>query len=413
VRIEGQGTPAKLVQRDDCTAVIEPEGREQVGEAQHPPYLSRWKREALILALLLALAAALAHAQQLTLEMWSRDGCPYCAEASAYLEELRQRRPDVRIVVYDVVRDTDARERFLALSEQNDVQRPGVPSFLVGGEFLVGWGGAEITGRALESLLSGAPALPAEPQRIRTRMFGEIDARTLGLPLFTAALGLLDGFNPCALWVLVFVLSLLVNIKDRGKVLLVGGTFVLASGVVYFAFMAAWLNVFLAVGVSRPIQVGLGAVATLIGLVNLKDFFAFGQGISFSIPDSAKPGIYARMRAVLLAESIAGALGAVIVLALLVNTVELLCTSGLPAVYTQILVARELPVWHYYGYLALYNVFYMLDDSVLLAAAAVTLRMSKLQERGGRVLKLVSGVVMLLLGLALVLRPEWLDWGAL
>jgi glutaredoxin len=364
-------------------------------------------------ALALALAAALARAQQPTLEMWSRDGCPYCAEASTYLDELRQRRPDVRIVVYDVVRDTEARERFLALSEQYGVQRPGVPSFLVRGEFLVGWGGAEITGRALESLLAGAAAPPAEPQLVQTRMFGEIDARALGLPLFTAAIGLLDGFNPCALWVLVFVLSLLVNMKDRGKVLLVGGTFVLASGVVYFAFMAAWLNVFLVVGVSRPIQVALGAVAILIGLVNVKDFVAFGRGLSFSIPESAKPAIYSRMRRVLQAESLGGALGAVIVLALLVNTVELLCTSGLPAVYTQVLVARDLPTWQYYGYLALYNAFYMLDDSLLLAAAVVTLRMSKLQEHGGRALKLISGVVMLLLGLALVLRPEWLEWGGI
>ena len=366
-----------------------------------------------MLLLLLMLAAALARAEQPTLEMWSREGCPYCAEAIVYLDELRQRRPDVRIVVYDVYRDAGARERFLALSEQHGVQRPGVPSFLVGEEFMVGWGGAEITGRALEALLAGAVVPPAEPQRVRTRMLGEIDARALGLPLFTAAIGLLDGFNPCALWVLVFVLSLLVNLKDRGRVLLVGGTFVLASGLVYFAFMAAWLNVFLLVGVSRPIQLVLGAVAILIGLVNVKDFVAFGRGFSFSIPDSAKPAIYARMRAVLQAENVAAALGAVIVLALLVNTVELLCTSGLPAVYTQILVARDLPAWQYYGYLALYNVFYMLDDSLLLAAAVVTLRMSKLQERGGRALKLISGVVMLLLGLALILRPEWLEWGGL
>jgi glutaredoxin len=375
-----------------------------------PSHCWRWLRAAAVFLLLLA-GAAPAVAQQPTLEMWSRQGCPYCAEASVYLDELRRRRPEVRIVVHDIYLDPRARERFLALSEQNGVQRPGVPSFLVGGAFLVGWGGAEVTGRTLEALLDDAAGPPPEPQRVQTRMFGEIDASALGLPLFTAAIGLLDGFNPCALWVLVFVLSLLVNMQDRRKVLLVGGTFVLASGVVYFAFMAAWLNVFLLVGVSRPIQVGLGALATVIGLVNLKDFVAFGRGFSFSIPDAAKPTIYARMRAVLQAESIGGALGAVVVLALLVNTVELLCTSGLPAVYTQILVARDLPIWQYYGYLALYNVFYMLDDSLLLAAAVVTLRMSKLQERGGRALKLVSGAVMLLLGLALILRPQWLEWG--
>jgi hypothetical protein len=363
-----------------------------------------------LLALLLMLGPALACAQEPTLEMWSREGCPYCAEARVYLEQLRQRRPELRVIVYDVYRDAAARERFLALSEQHAVQRPGVPSFLVRGEFLVGWGGPEVTGRALESLLAGATDRSAQPQGVQTGRFGEIDARALGLPLFTAAIGLLDGFNPCALWVLVFVLSLLVNLKDRSRVLLVGGTFVLASGVVYFAFMAAWLNVFLLMGVSRATQIVLGAVALLIGLVNVKDFVAFGRGLSFSIPASVKPAIYSRMRGVMHAESMSAALGAVIVLALLVNMVELLCTSGLPAVYTQVLAARDLPAWQYYGYLALYNVFYMLDDALLLAAAVVTLRMSKLQERGGRVLKLVSGVVMLLLGLALVLRPEWLEW---
>jgi glutaredoxin len=369
-------------------------------------------RLCLAIVALLATLASLAHAQQPTLEMWSREGCPYCAEASTYLDQLRERRPDVRIVVYDIHRDPVARNRLLALSDQHRVQRPGVPSFLIGGNFLVGWAGAEITGRALESLLAGAAsASPATPQRVQTRLFGEIDARALGLPLFTAAIGLVDGFNPCALWVLVFVLSLLVNLKDRGKVLLVGGTFVLASGLVYFAFMAAWLNVFMAVGASRSIQIALGALATLMGVVNLKDFVAFGRGFSFSIPDSAKPTIYARMRAVMQAQSMAGALGAVIVLAVLVNTVELLCTSGLPAVYTQLLVSRDLPVSQYYAYLALYNVFYMLDDSLLLAAAVATLRMSKLQERAGRALKLISGVVMLLLGLALILRPQWLHWG--
>jgi glutaredoxin len=357
------------------------------------------------------LGPALGQGQQPTLEMWSREGCPYCAEASAYLDALRQRHPEARILVYDIYRDPGARERFLALSERHGVQRPGVPSFLVGGEFLVGWGGAEITGRELESLLSGVAASSAEARSVRTRWFGAIDARALGLPLFTATVGLLDGFNPCALWVLVFVLSLLVNMKDRSKVLLIGGTFVLTSGALYFAFMAAWLNVFLLVGVSRPIQLVLGAVAILIGLVNLKDFIAFGRGISLSIPESARPAIYARTRAVLKAENTLGALGAVVVLALLVNAVELLCTSGLPAVYTQVLASQDLPSWQHYGYLALYNVFYMLDDSLLLAAAVVTLRLSKLQERGGRVLKLVSGAVMLLLGLALTLRPEWLEWG--
>jgi glutaredoxin len=371
--------------------------------------LFRWLRRCLI-ALVLG-ASAVAWAGEATLiEMWSRDGCPYCAEARVFLLELQHRRPGVEIVVYDIVRDPAARQRFLALSESNGVGRPGVPSFLVGNSFLVGWDGAP-TERLLESLLAMGSSPKAEDQAVHSRLFGTLDSRELGLPLFTAVLGLLDGFNPCAMWVLLFVLSLLVNIRNRGRVFLIGGAFVLASGLVYFAFMAAWLNVFLLIGVSRTTQIALGLIAALVGIVNVKDFLAFGRGISFSIPDSAKPALYARVRGVLQAENVAGTLAGVILLALMVNTVELLCTSGLPAVYTQVLASHELATWRYYGYLALYNLFYMLDDSILLATVVVTLRLTKLQETGGRVLKLVSGIVMIFLGVALMLRPGWLEWG--
>src|SRR6266508_4685793 len=159
---------------------------------------------------------------------------------------------------------------------------------------------------------------------------------------------------------------------------------------------------------SRSPQVVLGGVAVVIGALNTKDFFAFGQGASLAIPAAAKPGLYARVRRILQAEHLAGALTGVTVLAVLVNTVELLCTAGLPAVYTQILTLRQLLWWAYYGYLGLYNVAYMLDDSLMLAVAVVTLGRHKLQEREGRWLKLLSGMVMLGLGIVLLFKPAWL-----
>ncbi len=174
------------------------------------------------------------------------------------------------------------------------------------------------------------------------------------------------------------------------------------------AFMAAWLNSFLLIGFSRVTQMVLGGVVVLIGALNTKDFFAFGQGASLSIPESVKPGLSARVRRILQAEQLAGALTSVTVLAVLVNTVELLCTAGFPAVYTQILTLQQLPWWTYYGYLGLYNVAYMLDDSVLLAIAVATLGRHKLQEREGRWLKLLSGLVMLGLGVVLLFKPHWL-----
>jgi hypothetical protein len=232
--------------------------------------------------------------------------------------------------------------------------------------------------------------------------------RELGLPLFSFVLGLVDGFNPCAMWVLLFLLSLLVNLRSRRRMAAIGGAFVLVSGAAYYLFMTAWLGMFLWVGVSRWIEATLGAIAILVGSVHLKDFIAPGHGLSFSIPERAKPRIYARVRRIVYAENLTAALAMTLALAVMVNLVELLCTAGLPAVFTQILAAHGLSWWEHHGYMLLYILAYMLDDTVMLVLAVVTLTRRKIQERAGRVLKLVSGVAMVGLGLLLILRPEWL-----
>ncbi|MBL8072171.1 MAG: NrdH-redoxin, partial [Nitrospira sp.] len=239
--------------------------------------------------------------------------------------------------------------------------------------------------------------------------FGRLSYPDIGLPLFTLAIGLLDGFNPCAMWVLLFLLSLLVSLQDRVKMSLVAGTFVLVSGLLYFIFMAAWLNMFLIVGLSRTVQLTLGGVAILIGAVNVKDFFAFRQGLSLSIPAAAKPGLYARLRRIVQAENLTGALIGIVILAGLVNVVELLCTAGFPALYTHILSTQALATWQYYGYLALYNAAYIFDDALMVTIAVITLSRHKLEEREGRWLKLISGAVMIGLGLLLLVKPDLLS----
>lgn len=305
----------------------------------------------------------------------------------------------------------------------------GVPAFYLQDELIIGYQDAQTTGARLLALLDANPAaFDAEPaaacrpaqsdcnaaavqvppgeDSVVLPWFGRVSFREVGLPLFTLAIGLLDGFNPCAMWVLLFLLSLLVTLRDRVKMSLVAGTFVLVSGLLYFAFMAAWLNVFLLIGLSRAVQLTLGGVATIIGAVNVKDFFAFRQGPSLSIPDAAKPGLYAQLRRIVQAENLTGALIGIVVLAGLVNVVELLCTAGFPALYTHILTAQSLSTWQYYGYLGLYNLAYMFDDALMVTIAVVSFGRHKLEEREGRWLKLVSGAVMIGLGVLLIMKPD-------
>lgn len=248
------------------------------------------------------------------------------------------------------------------------------------------------------------------PEGIELPGIGYVRVRDWGLPAFTLLIGLIDGFNPCAMWVLVFLLSVLVNVKDRRKIAAIAGTFVVVSGLAYFAFMAAWLNVLMFVGIARPLQIGLGVLAVIIGLINVKDFFAFKKGVTLSIPESVKPGIYERVRRIVTTKYLSVAVGLSVVLAVLVNIVELMCTAGLPAIYTQILTLQEFPPWKNYAYLGLYNVGYVFDDSLMVMAFLVTLSHRKMREAEGRCLKLISGGVVLLLGLAMLFWPDWLQW---
>lgn len=360
----------------------------------------------LVATALSAVASRPAAADPPGLELFVKPGCSHCERAEAWLDELRARRPDLAIAVHDVVADPAARARLLALTEARGL-RTAVPAFVVGERVLVGFDDASTTGATVEAWLERGDAVA---DTIRLPWLGSLRVRDVGMPAFTLLVGLVDGFNPCAMWVLLFLLSMLVNVRSRRRMAMIGGTFVVISGLAYYAFMAAWLGLFLWIGLSRWLQIGLGLVAVAIGALHLKESMVPGRGPSLAIPRAAKPGIYARVRRILHAEDLGGALAATIALAVTVNLVELLCTAGLPALYTQILTAQDLSGWAYHGYLALYIAAYMLDDALMLFIAVVTLSRRKLQERGGRVLQVVSGAVMLLLGLLLILHPDWLSF---
>jgi glutaredoxin len=339
------------------------------------------------------------------LNVFVRQGCPHCDRAKAFLPELRRRHPQLEVRLRWVDADAGARQELLELSRQAGVQVPGVPSFAIGDELLVGFDSPAGRGRELLALMERRTLIAGE---VRAGPLGSLSATRLGLPLFTLALGLLDGFNPCAMWVLLVLLSLLVHWRDRRRLALVAGTFVLVSGAVYFLFMVAWLNIFLVLGLSTPLRLVLALLALGIGLVNLREASTAAASYTFAIPESAKPGLYARMRALIQQRSLLPALAAVTLLAVLVNLVELLCTAGLPALYTAVLSQQNLQPLAYTGYLGLYILGYVADDALMVALAVWALSSNRLTERGGRMLKGISGGVMVVLALVLLLRPGWL-----
>lgn len=362
--------------------------------------------------------------RQTEVELFVSEGCPHCAAAHAFIDELARERHDFHVTIIDVRRDPRALARLQELSRAAEIVQPGVPTIRIGTELIVGFGTPATTGaRIREALNRTAPTgqtgagpacnidenlscTVAEEEAIEIPFTGrKVTVEDVGLPLFTIVIGLLDGFNPCSMWVLILMISMLAGLRDRRKMLAIAGTFVVIQGAAYFAFMAAWLNLFLLIGLSRASEVAIGLLAIAAGMINLKDFLAINRGITLSIPAAAKPGIYARLRALLYAERMGAALAGAAALAVLVQIVELMCTSGFPALYTRILTLRQLDQATYYGYLMLYNMMYMLDDVIVLGVGVATLSQRRLQEKEGRLLKLIGGIVMLCLGLyLLVLR---------
>lgn len=335
--------------------------------------------------------------------------CPKCREALDYLKNGTQQGPELVIRAYEVKRNSKNMELFRTYARAYNAEIQGVPTIFLGNKFYVGYR----MGTSCKMIAEEIATLKGEREGcadtvIDVPFIGEIDVQAVSLFRFSVVLGVLDGFNPCAMWVLMFLLGLLVYSRSRKRILLIGIIFVTASGVVYFAFMAAWFNLFLIIGLSSWLTRLLALIAVTMGLINLKDAFFFKKGISLMIPESAKPTLFKKARAILHEKQTIFAVMGTILLALFVNFIELACTIGLPAIFTKILSERNVSVLDKYLYLVVYNVAYVLPLLVIVIIFAITLGRFKMKESHARILKLLSGLLMLALGLVLLLKPELL-----
>ncbi len=348
----------------------------------------------LVVAAVVALLASRARAADDPLLFFWGVGCPHCEEAQPWVEQLR--REGVRVESIEIRRDAAGRARFDAEVKRLSITAPGIPLFVLGDRYVVGYQQAEVRAM-LQGRVEKTVSLP---------VFGAVDPGRMSWLGFTLLIGLVDGINPCAIYVLLALLSILLRVRSRKRLFLFGGTFVVMSGVVYFLFMSAWLGVFALTGVSRAITIALGVGLVAMGLVNLKELVWFKQGPSLMIPDRAKPGLFRRMRAIAAATSLPAALAGVVVLAFVVNLVELGCTLGLPAIYTRLLAQRggARAAW-----LALYNVAYVVPLATVVGVYALTLHRLALGERGAKVLKAISGTLLVLFGVAFIAAPNLLQ----
>ncbi len=351
---------------------------------------------------------------------WSAT-CPHCTKARPVIEQMAADIPWLKLYSYPISK-AENRDLYRKMAASLGQEAKSVPSFIFCGTMLTGFDEV-ISPPQLEEMLNechqlyqsstvstsvAIPTIEAD-NLLNIPGIGVVDAQSLSLPLLTLVLAGLDSFNPCAFFVLLFLLSLLVHARSRRRMALIGGLYIAVSGGIYFLFMAAWLNLFMFIGDARWITLIAGLIAITIAVINIKDFFWFHRGISLSIPESAKPGLFQRMRGLLNANNLSTMIFETIVLAVVANSYELLCTAGFPMVYTRALTLHELPNSSYYLYLLLYNLVYVIPLFIITLTFIFTLGSRKLNEREGRALKLMSGTMMLGLGLVLVIAPGLLN----
>jgi len=233
---------------------------------------------------------------------------------------------------------------------------------------------------------------------------------SLPLPVFTFIIAVVDGFNPCNMFVLTCLMALLVaTSSSRLRLYVVGFSFVAMVYAFYFTFMAAWLNIFKYIGFVRPLSIGLGVIAVVAGLINCKELFFFRKGVSLTISDQHKGPLMQkidRMKDIISNGSFPLLISSSIGLAALASLVELPCTAGFPIIYTGVLTGRGLgDTWMYYAYLVLYNLFYVLPLLIIISIFIYTLRARQLTQRQVEIMKFIGGVIMLLLGIVLLVNP--------
>lgn len=367
-----------------------------------------------------------------------RSGCPHCEREIAFLKKLEAEQPALRVRYFNVWAGAGQRAllRRVGVALKSDVS--AVPFTVVGDQVWVGYlddrtTGAQIRQRALECLAGACPdsvrgllagsdvasgpppnagAARADiPETVWLPLLGEVAVKGLSLPVLTVVLAALDGFNPCAMWVLVLLIGVLLGLPDRRRRWLLGSAFLVVSAAVYFVFLAAWLNLFLFLGLTLWVRLAVGAAALAGGGYYLREYVLNRAAVCKVTAPAERRQVFDRLRELASRRSLPLALGGIVLLAFAVNLVELLCSAGLPAVYTHVLTLSDLPRWQYYGYLLLYVFVFLLDDLLVFAVAMTTLEVTGLSAKYTRYAQLVGGVVLVVLGALLLLRPEWLMFG--
>jgi len=365
-------------------------------------------------------------ASDVKLYLFHSESCPHCASERKFLNEIKDDYPNVEFVEYEVTMVEENMNLLKDVKEALEDYNNYVPYTVIGENSLSGFnentkasilqyldrcisdGCQDIVSKVINGESINLKNEEIEEEEFTVPILGKIDAKTVSLPILAVIIGFIDGFNPCAMWVLIFLISMLLGMKDRKRMWIIGLTFLTTSAIIYLLFMVAWLKITLEMQSIVFIRFLIGLVALIGGGINLRSYLKMKNekvGCTVTNKDQRKKTMD-KIKKFTNEKSFLLAILGVITLAISVNFVELACSAGLPLIFTQILALNDLSTLQYSFYIILYILFYLIDDLVIFFIAMTTLKITGITSKYNKYSHLIGGILMLIIGLLMIFRPD-------
>ena len=364
------------------------------------------------------------------------DGCPHCAEEKKFLSSIKDDYDDVEFIYFEVWYNNENSDFLSEVKDKLNVTRSGVPVTVIGETTFVGYSSA-LEGKikraiefykeneyidAIQGIKEGTyvgldgeedefseqEEESDEDSTVDVPFFGNLNLKNVSLGTAALVLGLIDGFNPCAMWVLLFLISMLIGMKNKKRMWIIGLTFLGSSAFVYMLMMLSWLNIVVAISTSILVRNIIALIAVGGGILNFYNFFKHQDSGCSVVDEKKRKSVFERIKKFTKEKSLVLALIGTIALAFSVNIIELACSAGLPMVYTQLLAINDIKGLSAFLYVLLYIVFFLLDDMIIFIAAMKTMEVTGMSTKYSKYSHLIGGILMVVIGLLLIFKPEWL-----
>lgn len=373
-----------------------------------------------------------AEEKEIRLYLFHSSSCPHCKAEIEFLDSIKDDYPSLKVIEYEVSKNEMNYNFYNKVLKKTGINATGVPFTLIGTDYYVGFDENTDTDKeikkSIEKFLNGdyvdVIAKIKNDEDIsdvkynvdssdekEIPILGKIDSKSVSLPILSIVMGALDGFNPCAMWVLLFLITMLFNMKDKKKMWILGLTFLGTSALVYLFIMLAWLKVAISFTTVKWIRILIALVALCGGIVNLNSYRKSIQNKTDGcevVDDKKRKKTFKKIKDIVNEKKFILALIGIITLAISVNFIELACSAGLPLIFTQVLALNNLSTLEYSIYMFLYILFFLLDDIVVFVVAMLTLNVKGISSKYGKYSHLVGGIIMVLIAVLMLFKPEWL-----